>query len=499
MGDWLLRASRSLFTPERGYYLSQIYPIALGIIATPFLLRILGESGYAVVAFGNVLFSWVTLLDIGFSASLSRWLMLQADNPVRSSAHTRTTVGAVFTLSLLVGLVAFGGLAACSEWIASHWFNISDAGHQEIELGLMIMALMLLGRWIGTVPRAVLYGQRQLILLSWNSFLFSSLRQIVCISLLYWWQGGLILFFQIQLIISVAELFFLFWPNRGILRPWLANSLRDNINALRPLGGMAFALAGTSLIWILMSQTDRLVLSSMISLHDYGVYSVAMVVAGGIPALIGPMTLAVLPRLVAEIQSAGNERDTILAYRRVVSRMLPVGLALGFGIAAVAEPLIGLWTGDLELAAAAAPILAIYALGNGIQVVSGLPYFLQYAKGDLRLHLMGNIGFALLFLLGMLVMVPGYGALGAGLCWMLLQILYSTVWVSYVHWRLLPSYWLFFLWADVLPSLLLAMLVGAVVLYLHSMIDGWLYLVVSFAVVSCAAIAGLSNRLIVKI
>jgi O-antigen/teichoic acid export membrane protein len=494
VGDGVLRAARRLYTPERGYYLSQIYPIALGIVATPFLLRILDESGYAVVAFGNVLFVWLSLLDIGFSGALSRWLMLPRDG----QASARATVSAVFTLSLWVGIPIFGGLALCSDWIAAHWFALNQADHHDLELALTMMAIMLLARWAGTVPRAVLYGQQRLAFLAWSTCLFSTLRQILCIPLLYWWQGGLVLFFLIQLIITFVESLVLSWPNRSLLRVVLTNSLGDYIEALRPLGSMAFALGGTSLLWIAMSQTDRLVLSTMIGLHDYGVYSVAMVVAGGISALIGPMALALLPKLVDQVQSADSESATVLAYRRVVSRLVPLGLLSGFGVAAIAEPLIVAWTGDRGLAAAAAPILALYALGNGIQVISGLPYFLQYAKGDLRLHLIGNLGFALLFLLGLLVMVPRYGAWGAGFSWLVLQVLYAAVWVSFVHRRLVPSYWLSFLWADVLPMLLLAVGVGVGLLYLQAVIDDWLYLLISFmtvlGVAGAALTAGRSSK-----
>ncbi len=481
-GDRVLRVAR-LYTPERGYYLSQIYPVALGIVTTPFLLRILDESGYAVVAFGNVLFIWLSLLDIGFSGALSRWLML----PREGQVSTRATVSAVFTLSLWIGIPVFAGLALSSDWISLHWFALSHADHHEFSLALTMMAMMLLARWAGTVPRAVLYGQQRLAFLAWSTYLFSTVRQLLCLPLLYWWQGGLVLFFLMQLIVTFVESIVLFWPNRSLLRVPRTHSLRDGIKALWPLSSMAFALGSTSLLWIAISQTDRLMLSTMISLHDYGVYSVAMTVAGGIPALMGPMILALLPKLVAQIESASSEFATVQAYRRVVLRLVPLGLLTGFGLAAMAEPLLVVWTGDPELAAAAAPILAVYALGNGMQVISGLPYFLQYAKGDLRLHLVGNLAFALLFLLGMLVMVPGYGAWGAGLTWLMLHILYVSVWVSVVHRRLVPSYWRAFLLADVMPMLLLAAGVGVGLFYLQNVINGWLYLMLSFMTVLGAA------------
>lgn len=497
VGSWHTRVARVL-TPERAYYFAQIYPIALGIVAMPFLFRILGANGYAVVAFSNVLFGWASLMDIGFSAALSRWLMLQSDRSDPRPTAVQAAVAATFAMSALIGVLVFGGLAACSGWLVSSWLKVSTDDLQDIRLALATLMLVLLARWIGTVPRAVLYGQRRLVFLTWQTILFSSLRQIACLPLLYWWQGGLIHFFLIQLVISLAETLLLYWPNRAILVPGRGISLQDHVNALRPLRGMAFALAGTSLLWLLMSQTDRLVLSSMLSLHDYGVYSVAMTVAGAIPALIVPMTTALLPRLVAEIQSARSERATVLAYRRVVSRLLPLGMVLGVGIAALAEPLIHVWTGNAELAAAAAPILAAYALGNGIQVVSGLPYFLQYARGDLRLHLIGNMGFVVLFLVGMVFAVPAYGAIGAGLCWMVLHAVYSIGWVSFVHRRLIPSYWLAFLWADVLPSLALSGAAVLVVLYMQTLLAGWPYLIVSFIVMACVPMVCLIRALMVK-
>jgi hypothetical protein len=36
------------------------------------------------------------------------------------------------------------------------------------------------------------------------------------------------------------------------------------------------------------------------------------------------------------------------------------------------------------------PILSLYALCNGVLAVAALPYYLQYAKGNLRYHLIGN-------------------------------------------------------------------------------------------------------------
>jgi len=113
--------------------------------------------------------------------------------------------------------------------------------------------------------------------------------------------------------------------------------------------------------------------------------------------------------------------------------------ATSIGIAFCAEPLLRAWTGDELLARQTAPILALYALGNGIFSIAAFPYYLQFAKGDLRLHVIGNAVFLILLVPLLIMAASRYGGIGAGLVWLGINLLSFGAWLPFVHRRFAPG------------------------------------------------------------
>ena len=102
-----------------------------------------------------------------------------------------------------------------------------------------------------------------------------------------------------------------------------------------------------------------------------------------------------------------------------------------------------------------APILALYAIGNGFLALAAFPYYLQYAKGDLRLHLWGNIVFVLVLMPAIVLATSRFGAIGAGAVWASTNLLFFFCWTPIVHRRFLPGLHRSWLVNDVLKVLAL--------------------------------------------
>ncbi|HEX2721550.1 MAG TPA: hypothetical protein VHM24_01430, partial [Gemmatimonadaceae bacterium] len=107
--------------------------------------------------------------------------------------------------------------------------------------------------------------------------------------------------------------------------------------------------------------------------------------------------------------------------------------------AAFAEQLLWAWTGNPELARNGAPVLRLYALGNGIGAIAVFPYYLQYAKGNMRLHVIGNIVFLVLLAPSLVWATINYGAVGAGWAWLFSNMTYLLGWTPLVHRRFEPG------------------------------------------------------------
>jgi O-antigen/teichoic acid export membrane protein len=162
--------------------------------------------------------------------------------------------------------------------------------------------------------------------------------------------------------------------------------------------------------------------------------------------------------------------------------VLPAVAALTF----LAEPILRAWTGHEEIARHAAPILRLYAIGNGAVALSQFAYYIQYARGELRLHFVGTA-------LNILILIPAfvwggthYGALGTGLAWATANCLYLFLWVPVVHARHLKGGH----WKWLLKDVLLIAIPTFLVCWLVSLLDLWptgrLALIVVLACVGAA-------------
>jgi O-antigen/teichoic acid export membrane protein len=114
----------------------------------------------------------------------------------------------------------------------------------------------------------------------------------------------------------------------------------------------------------------------------------------------------------------------------------------------------------MELARKAAPVLTLYALGNGILALSAFPFYLQVAKGDLKLHVIGNVVFLLLFIPSLIWSTLNYGMLGAGYAWLISNAVYFLLWVPKVHSRFVKGLHTKWLFKDVIPIAMSGIMVG---------------------------------------
>jgi O-antigen/teichoic acid export membrane protein len=117
--------------------------------------------------------------------------------------------------------------------------------------------------------------------------------------------------------------------------------------------------------------------------------------------------------------------------------ILALAAGLAGTIAAHPEWVIYAWTGRAELATHLAPVLSLYAAGAAIASFLFVPFLLQYAQGQVRLHVIGNLAFGAVWIPAAVWAAVVHGALGAGVVWLCGNLLYLLLWTPIVHARLL--------------------------------------------------------------
>lgn len=427
-------------------YVSQIYSTVIGILVLPFYIKYLGSEAYGLVGFFTMLQIWFGLLDLGLTPTIGRETALYKGGVTSPLTYLRLHRA----LSIIFFMIAFIGgslLLFLSEYISSHWLKVDSLTPSQVIISIQIMSICVALRWMGGLYRGVVTGSECLVWLSNFNIVMATLRTVgVFIAMGYFGFNSLVFFIH-QLVIIFAEVIFLYFKSAQILPK--QNQVSEYVGwSLKPIKSVlkfSITLGFTSSVWVLITQSDKMILSGILTLSEYGVYTLAVLVASGIILVSNPISNAIMPRM-ARLYAESNITQLISVYCKATQIVTIIAGTAGIVIIFYGQDLLYSWTGDLILAKKAAPILQLYATGNILLALISFPYYLQYAKGQLRYHLYGNLIMVILLVPSVVLAAKEFGAIGAGWVWVCINTFFLIVWVAYIHHKLEPGLhfkWLF--------------------------------------------------------
>jgi O-antigen/teichoic acid export membrane protein len=429
-------------------YCGAFYIIAIGIFIVPFYVRYLGSESYGLIGFFTLLQGWLQLLDLGMSPTLSREIArhragvisdLTLRNLVRSFEYCFWGIGLAVCFFLYLG----------RSWIATSWLGASVLSESELVSSVFLMSLIIPVKWTLTLYRSGLVGMEKHVWLNVFNIIMISIRSFGSVFILAFVSRTLLAFFVFQLIMVVLEVVILI-PKLYFALPKVNSRYGFSFIELKKVLPFASSIAFTALIMVVVSKTDRLILSNKLTLADYGCFSLAMIVASGINRIGMPISKVLLPRLTL-LLSQNHEDEMILLYRKATQFVLVVSSAITGVIVTFAEHIIYVWIGDASIAQKTFIILIWYALGNGILTMLAFQYYLQYAYGKLKYHVTFNIVFALIWPPIIYIVASKYGAVGAGKLWFFCQLFTFVFWTKFIHDKFVPGLHRRWILKDILP------------------------------------------------
>jgi O-antigen/teichoic acid export membrane protein/ribosomal protein S18 acetylase RimI-like enzyme len=447
-------------------YAGHIYMTGANLVMVPFYLSYMGAETYGLVGFFAMMQMWFQLLDVGLTPTMSRETsrFRGGGTDLLSLRRLMRALEGIFVASALLGVAAIN---AGADAISVHWLRVQSLPLSEVRNAVMLMALLTALRWICGLYRGVIIGLEKQIWLNGFNIVTTTLRAVLVVPFFILVGSSPTNFFSFQLAIAVLETVWLVRQTYSLLPADKSSPpLRLELAPLRGVLTFSLSVAFTSSVWVLITQTDKLVLSRMLPLAEYGYFTLAVLVAGGVMLISGPISIALQPRMTS-IHASGDEDGLILLYRQgtqlVAVLCVPAALLLAF----FPQQVLWAWTGNADVAASAAPVLSLYALGNGVLALCAIPYMLQFAFGKMRLHVIGG-GLLTILLIPTLVWATAkYGATGAGYAWLFANLAYLLIWVPLIHRRFMPRLHLQWLATDICvitaPPLLGAYLLHAAV------------------------------------
>lgn len=439
-------------------YAGQAYITLIGVIMLTFYLEFLGAEAYGLVGFFALLHAWLSLLTAGLSPTLARQVAHYRGTGELGGSGFRAVLRSIELLVLALASVTVLLVSLSSSWLATEWLGAGTLPSSDVAYCIALMGVIVAMRWGVALYSSGLSGMERQVWLNGFNVVFATLRFVAAYVLLRWVSNDPNHYFEFQLVVSMLELavvalrFYKYQP-RGAVDPGCTFSWP----ALRELLPFTLGIAYTSMLWVLITQSDKLILSHVLTLDEYGYFALVVLIANGVLQFSSPVNQAVLPRLTL-LLSQGREAEMIALYRKATQFIAVAVAAIAGMLALFPQQTLFVLSGNQEASQWGAPLLAWFALGNGILVLAGMQFVLQYAYGQMRMHVVNTTVNAVVQVPILAYLALNYGPLQVAVAWFVIRLASFLIWPALIHRRFVPGLHLKWLRRDVL-----APVVGAVI------------------------------------
>lgn len=401
----------------------------VGLAVIPVYVRYLGIEGYALIGFLATAQTFVQILDLGLSAGINREI-------ARGSAIGELAEARCLLHTLAVIYWATAGVIALtvvllSPILAESWLRSGQLAVESLSSALMLIGLVIACRWPGQLYQGALMGAQRIVISSGLNVAFVTAASVGAVGVLAFvsktvhafllWQAGVSLIF-------VLAVRFAAW--RVLPGP----KIKFDRHRLKRIWSFSASVAGITISGIVLSQLDKLVLSKMVELTEYGQYMLASAIAAALYLFTAPLSNVLFPRFSALVHAADTARlvDTYrLSTRLLGAFVFPAAMLLSV----FSREIVHAFTGDSELAHNSGALLPLLAIGTALHGIMHIPYALQLAYGMTRLPLLINTVLVLVISPLTVILAWAYGAGGGAAAWLALHALYFVLgtWITHRH------------------------------------------------------------------
>lgn len=412
----------------------------------PLYIKFMGIESYGLIGIFATFQAIVGLLDMGLSATLAREmarLSVLPDKGQEMRDIARTLEIIYWCIAIFIGIAA----VAISPFIAHHWVKAGQLSPQIIEQALRIMGFAMALQWPAAFYSGGLMGLQKQVLLNVINSGMSTLRGAGALLILWLLSPTIQAFFLWQIIISIMNtsiIAFFMWrqlPQAGMTATFKKQLL---IGVWR----FAVGMIGLSILSTILIQLDKIILSKMLTLENFGYYTLAGVVAISLYRLIGPVFSAIYPRFI-QLVSLSDQDGLKQLYHKSSQIMSVIIFPVAVIVSMFSYEILLIWTRNQVTAEKCHLLVSILICGTALNGLINIPNALQLAAGWTKLGLVVNSIAVILFVPMVIFLTSKYGSLGGASVWAILNAGYVPIFIHFMHKRLLPlEKWQWY-WRDV--------------------------------------------------
>lgn len=433
-------------------FIGKIWSTALGLAVIPLYIKLLGVESYGLVGVFGSLQAVMGLLDLGMQPTVNRELArLSALDPRSAAAPMRELVRTFATVFACVGMVSGLIVLAGSPLLATHWIRADRLPVATVIRAVGLMGVIIALQWPSSIFLGGLMSLQQQVRANQILMLVGTLRSLGALLVIRFVSPTIEAFFLTQALSSAAQTALTALALSRVLPP-TTEPVRFRIQVLRDHWRFAAGMLGISVLSVILTQADKMIVTGSLSLRQVGYYSVATAVANALYNLIAPIGAACYPRLI-QLAAVGDEEALKDFYHRSCQTLSVIIIPVTAVISSLSSQVLFAWTGSRDTASSAHLVLSLLIVGTCCNGLMNLPVSLQIAHGWTRLVVVVNACAIAVIVPLELFGARRWGAPGAAAGWLVVNASYVVSIIQLMHRRLLKGeQWRWYLSDVLLPG-----------------------------------------------
>ncbi len=432
----------------------------VGLLFVPFYLKFIGAEGYGLVGFFIVLSTSLSILDAGLGAAAVREVAKAGNGCATERASLalllRTIEFVLWAIAVFIGVLVF----LLAPLIAEYWLTIDPGKLDETIGALRLMGVALTLQFPLAFYNGCLIGRQRQLDVNLIGSVSATIKGVGAVLALWLVAPTVEMFFAWQCGVVSITAFFLRLALRNELLIYPETAVIDMSSVIN-VKGFALGVGGVNVLSFLLTQVDKIILSKILPIQDFGYYMLAWTLGTLCSRLVGPVFNTYYPQLT-ELVEANNSVALQKVYLKSSKLMGALVVPVSIWLIFYSHPLLLIWTQNRDLADSASLALMLIVLGTMFNAIMTIPYAAQLAHGWTRLAFWQNVLAVLFVVPATFFLAKRYGLPGAAAPWAMLNICYLLFTMPIMYRRLLaPAKKLWYLGCVVLPIFLSVVLVGA--------------------------------------
>jgi O-antigen/teichoic acid export membrane protein len=435
-------------------FIARIWSILISLLVLPLYTKILGFESYGLIGFFGTLLSSLAILDLGLSTTLnremSRSLVLEYDKD-----EFRNMVYSIELIYWFIGIVLGIIVVVFAPLIAEYWISSEGISVSNVKYAVMLMGGVIAFQWPLSIYGGGLMGLQKQV--QYNGFfvIFSTLKSVGVILVLKYISSSIFAFFLYQIIITLCAVFFL----KKLMWYFIPKSNSKSVFSyleLKKIGKFAVGMTGVGLSTLFLGQLDKIILSKLLPLKQFGYYTFGFSIGSCIALLSGVLGSVLLPKLnqvvaknnLLEIKNEYHKTTKIYA-----AAITPPAMILLF----FSKELLTIWMGDVESVKNIWVLVSLIACGGLFNTYVTASYFLMLAYGWTKFTIYQNTLASLISIPLLIVSVNYFGLIGGASICVVSNLGYFLVSLPLIHKKLLIGELKQVYLTDILPYLLISL------------------------------------------